>query len=387
MKNFEIYNAINLFLLAILAIRIFWNQNEKTIILIVLTSLFSVLCSLEYLILNAPDVAITEISIGACITTIFLLKSASYLKKNNTINDDHSKILAYSAKAFDPPIQILHKLSFSNILNCFGGSPNSNKCKSKDDNVPNKIIKFIIFIGFFTIFILFFEKASFHFPTIISDELPFLYNNTIKYYIQQTKDFLQFPNIVTAIIISFRGYDTFIETIVILTAGISVVSILSKNETIKEITKSTLFDKTVISNMVMMIIPFIILFAFYIQAHGKESPGGGFQSGSILASAIIGSSLTISEDLIRKYLQNKRLMRIGATGVFLYFIIGLIPMFRDHNFLDHNYVVCSETNLLLECHAKSQKISIFIAELGVGMTVFSVMTIIFFNLKLDRKNV
>ena len=349
MKNFEIYNTINLFLLAILAIRIFWNQNEKTIILIVLTSLFSVLCSLEYLILNAPDVAITEISIGACITTIFLLKSASYLKKNNTIVIDNNSQI------------------------------NSN-------NKLNKIIKFIIFIGFFTIFILFFEKASFHFPKIISDELPFLYNNTIKYYIQQTKDFLQFPNIVTAIIISFRGYDTFIETIVILTAGISVASILSKNETIKEITKSTLFDKTVISNMVMMIIPFIILFAFYIQAHGEESPGGGFQSGSILASAIIGFSLTISEDLIRKYLQNKRLMRIGATGVLLYFIIGLIPMFRDHNFLDHNYVACSGTNLLLECHAKSQKIGIFIAELGVGMTVFAVMTMIFFNLKLERKN-
>jgi multicomponent Na+:H+ antiporter subunit B len=215
--------------------------------------------------------------------------------------------------------------------------------------------------------------------------LPFLYNDTIKHYIEQTKDFLQFPNIVTAIIISFRGYDTLIETIVILTAGISVTSILSQNKSIQQITKSILYDKSIISNVVMLILPFIILFAFYIQAHGEESPGGGFQSGSILATAIIGYSITISEDLIRKYLTNSLLMRIGTIGVLLYFTVGLIPIFKGQNFLNHNYVTCGATNLISECHSSSQKISIFISELGVGMTVFAVMTIIFFNLKSEKK--
>ena len=36
-----------------------------------------------------------------------------------------------------------------------------------------------------------------------------------------------------------------------------------------------------------LLIPFIALFAFYVQFHGDFGPGGGFQAGVILAAAII----------------------------------------------------------------------------------------------------
>jgi multicomponent Na+:H+ antiporter subunit B len=227
----------------------------------------------------------------------------------------------------------------------------------------------------------------------LSNELPLIYNQTIQYYISYTRDFLKFPNIVTAIIVSFRGYDTLIETIVILTAGIAVLSILSQNsdteqkELEKPATKSILYDKSVITNMVMMIIPFIVLFAFYIQAHGEESPGGGFQSGSILACAIIGYSLAISESTISKYLKNILLLRIGAFGTLIYFTVGFIPIIKHQNFLNHSYLLCSPDTINLLCFAKSQKIGIFLAELGVGITVFAVVTMIFFNLKPGTQNV
>ena len=34
-------------------------------------------------------------------------------------------------------------------------------------------------------------------------------------------------------------------------------------------------------------LPFIILFAFYVQFHGDFGPGGGFQAGVIFAAGII----------------------------------------------------------------------------------------------------
>ena len=36
-----------------------------------------------------------------------------------------------------------------------------------------------------------------------------------------------------------------------------------------------------------LLVPFIALFAFYVQFHGDFGPGGGFQAGVILASAVI----------------------------------------------------------------------------------------------------
>ena len=39
--------------------------------------------------------------------------------------------------------------------------------------------------------------------------------------------------------------------------------------------------------VVKFLIPFILLFALYVQAHGDYGPGGGFQAGVIFASALI----------------------------------------------------------------------------------------------------
>ena len=36
-----------------------------------------------------------------------------------------------------------------------------------------------------------------------------------------------------------------------------------------------------------LLIPFIMLFALYVQFHGDFGPGGGFQAGVIFASAFI----------------------------------------------------------------------------------------------------
>ncbi len=36
-----------------------------------------------------------------------------------------------------------------------------------------------------------------------------------------------------------------------------------------------------------LLIPYILLFGFYVQFHGDYGPGGGFQAGVILAAAVI----------------------------------------------------------------------------------------------------
>ena len=41
-----------------------------------------------------------------------------------------------------------------------------------------------------------------------------------------------------------------------------------------------------------LLLPFIVLFAFYVQFHGETSPGGGFQAGVIIAAGVILVSIT-----------------------------------------------------------------------------------------------
>ena len=49
----------------------------------------------------------------------------------------------------------------------------------------------------------------------------------------------------------------------------------------------------VLNAVTFLMVPFIILFALYIQFHGDYTPGGGFQAGIIIASGIILYSMLI----------------------------------------------------------------------------------------------
>ncbi|NBP72957.1 MAG: cation:proton antiporter, partial [Alphaproteobacteria bacterium] len=47
-----------------------------------------------------------------------------------------------------------------------------------------------------------------------------------RYYLENTKKHTGIPNVVTAVLASYRGYDTLGEVVVIFTAGIGVILLL-----------------------------------------------------------------------------------------------------------------------------------------------------------------
>ena len=95
------------------------------------------------------------------------------------------------------------------------------------------------------------------------------------------------PNVVTAVLASFRGYDTLGEVFVVLTAGIGVLFLLSARPS--KTAKAPTIGKNdpveglrhyLIPRVVgRLMIPFLLLFGLYVQFHGDFGPGGGFQAG------------------------------------------------------------------------------------------------------------
>ena len=51
------------------------------------------------------------------------------------------------------------------------------------------------------------------------------------YYIERSVEDTETPNIVTAVLADYRGYDTLGETIVIFTAGLACILLLMRRET------------------------------------------------------------------------------------------------------------------------------------------------------------
>ena len=131
----------------------------------------------------------------------------------------------------------------------------------------------------------------------------------------------------------------------------------------------------VIKLILSFIIPYIILFAIYIQFNGEVSPGGGFQAGVIFATGMIGYELVFGTKQFLKTLSVKILTICGILGVMIYFSTGLIPMIFQGVYLDYNYL--NEKPIL------GQHIGIFAIEIGVGLTVASIMCLIYILLKED----
>jgi multicomponent Na+:H+ antiporter subunit B len=119
-----------------------------------------------------------------------------------------------------------------------------------------------------------------------------------------------------------------------------------------------------------LLIPLILLFALYVQFHGDFGPGGGFQAGVIFASGFILYALIYGIENLRKVVPLDFLRRLSALGLLLYIGTGVAGLLLGGNFLDYNVLGSNPV--------AGQHLGILLIELGVGITVASVMLQMFY---------
>jgi multicomponent Na+:H+ antiporter subunit B len=195
------------------------------------------------------------------------------------------------------------------------------------------------------------------------------------WYLEKTVEYIDIPNSVTAVLGSFRGYDTLGEVFVVLTAGIGVLFILGKSAPAGYYRKAPAADADglrhyLIPKMVgRLLIPFILLFGFYVQFHGDYGPGGGFQAGALIAAGVILFALLEGEKRALEVLPRWLLLGLISGGALLYGFVGIISLFMGGNFLDYS--------VLADDPIKGQHLGILLIEAGVGITVTGVLLTIF----------
>jgi len=226
-------------------------------------------------------------------------------------------------------------------------------------------------------------------------------------YIERTLEETSVPNIVTAVLADYRGYDTMFETIVIFTAGVACLFLLrifkradSKTrmyrhiptgitlrvkgdaghpETMKEFERIDLmwvpYD-LIIKTGCRLIIPFSQLFGLYVIAHGHHSPGGGFQGGVILGASIALYAISLNLRSGLAWFGEKPAVLLCGLGVFIYAITGALCMLLGANYLD--YGALSTMFGVDPVTARSH--GILMVEIGVGISVMAVMVLLYYNI-------
>jgi multicomponent Na+:H+ antiporter subunit B len=119
-----------------------------------------------------------------------------------------------------------------------------------------------------------------------------------------------------------------------------------------------------------LLVPFMLLFALYVQFHGDYGPGGGFQAGVIAATAIVFYVLVFGLEAGRRLLPDWLAEKVLAAGVLLYAGVGVAGLLLGGNYLDY-FVLDPDP-------VHGQERGIFWVEAGVMITVSSTMTSIYY---------
>ncbi len=127
--------------------------------------------------------------------------------------------------------------------------------------------------------------------------------------------------------------------------------------------------KIVIRVVSKFLIPYMLLFALYVQWHGDFGPGGGFQAGVIFAAGFILYGIVFGVGNLRDVVPAWVTRTLLAGGVLLYAGVGVAGMLMGGSFLNYSVLAATPTG--------GQHLGILLVELGVGVTVAAAMITIF----------
>ena len=130
-------------------------------------------------------------------------------------------------------------------------------------------------------------------------------------------------------------------------------------------------DIVVLKVVVRLLLPFILVYALYIQFHGDFSSGGGFQAGIIFAAGFIVYSLVNDLASLQKIIPFLAVRIIAALGILIYAGVGVASMLMGGKFLSYSAFNSIPT--------EGQKLGIMLVEIGVGFVVFAVIMLIFYS--------
>ena len=114
-------------------------------------------------------------------------------------------------------------------------------------------------------------------------------NETVAgYYLSNTTHKSKISNVITAIVVNYRGLDTLGEVTVLFLASIGLASILyRRKEKEEDIERLNLPSSTIMRTGARVLFPTIALLGIYVFIHGHLTPGGGFQGGTIVATGFL----------------------------------------------------------------------------------------------------
>lgn len=148
-------------------------------------------------------------------------------------------------------------------------------------------------------------------------------NEVSRRYVEKGMEESGAVNMVTNMILSYRGFDTFGETCVLFIAATCVIVLLRKKEEAIENARETDWKyepkpDAILQKVTLVLTPVIFLYGFYIILNGHLSPGGGFSGGAVIGAGLILYVTTFGFHKTQRFFSEKTydIVKVGALSLY-----------------------------------------------------------------------
>ena len=199
------------------------------------------------------------------------------------------------------------------------------------------------------------------------------------YYAEQGPAELGAPNLVTAVVVTYRGLDTLGEVTVLFISAAGVGLLLRRTrrkDDDEDLEQGDRAEETagvhkpaseIVETATELLLPMVILFGIYVFLNGHLSPGGGFQGGAIIASGTMFLLLALPESHISRLM----IAIIESLSGFSYVIVGVFGVLLAGGFLDNRIMDLGTYGTLFSAGARPL-IYVFVG-LKVGFELSAVL--------------
>lgn len=168
-------------------------------------------------------------------------------------------------------------------------------------------------------------------------------------YLESAPEDFAAANVVTAIVVSYRGFDTLGEVAVLFAATAGVGALLTRKRLglapdAREVRPAAAEILVTATGLLMGL---LVLFGVYIFLHGHLTPGGGFQGGVVIATAVLLGLLARPES----HLAHGVMTAVESLSGVAYVGLGLLGAFLARGFLDPRILPHGEIGSLLSAGA------------------------------------
>lgn len=172
-------------------------------------------------------------------------------------------------------------------------------------------------------------------------------NLTASYYAEHTANDVGSANIVTAILVTYRGLDTLGEVTVLFLASSIIGLVLSLGNKQNKTLRNLVPVGELLTTGNLYLAPIIMLLGVYVFVNGHLTPGGGFPGGAIIASSML--LLLLSDPL--KHFSHKLISLVESLSGYIYVALGVLGIVMANSFLDNRILPLGQFGELISAGA------------------------------------